>query len=109
MIVLGGGSLAKYCHHKVPAANITVAEIDADVIALRDAFLIPPDGPRFRVLCDDGANFIRRQAGRPDVLLSDGFDRAGQTPQLCSQDLYRTCDDRIDRKSVVKGKGGAVT
>ncbi|CCW18941.1 putative transferase, Spermidine synthase [Sphingobium indicum BiD32] len=95
MIGLGGGSLAKYCYHKVPGANITVAEIDGDVIALRDAFLIPPDGPRFRVLCDDGAHFISRQVGCPDVLLIDGFDRDGQPPQLCSQDFYRTCYDRM--------------
>ncbi|NML10218.1 hypothetical protein HHL08_08640 [Sphingobium sp. AR-3-1] len=95
MIGLGGGSLAKYCYHKIPSAHIAVAEIDADVIALRDAFLIPPDGPRFRVDCDDGADFVARAAGSPEVILIDGFDRDGQPPQLCSQDFYRACYDRM--------------
>ena len=41
MIGLGGGSLAKYCHRKLPATRITVLELDHDVIALRAKFGIP--------------------------------------------------------------------
>jgi hypothetical protein len=38
MVGLGGGSLAKFCHRHFPGARITVIELRADVIALRDAF-----------------------------------------------------------------------
>ena len=41
MIGLGGGSLAKFCYRYLPSAVIAVAEIDVDVIALRNEFLRP--------------------------------------------------------------------
>lgn len=92
MIGLGGGSLAKYCHRYLPLADMTVAEIDPHVVALRHEFLIPDDGPHFRVLVADGAQFVRQAgAGAYDVLLVDGFDQHGQSPQLCTQTFYEHC------------------
>lgn len=91
MIGLGGGSLAKFCYRYLPAAAMSVAEIDADVIALREQFLIPRDDERMAVHCIDGAEFVQQAAGRYDVLLVDGFDRHGQPPQLCSQRFYDDC------------------
>jgi spermidine synthase len=91
MVGLGGGSLAKYCYHKLPDTRISVAEINPNVIALREHFRIPNDDDRLRISCEDGATFVRRQAGVFDVLLVDGFDNAGQPPQLCSQQFYNHC------------------
>jgi spermidine synthase len=51
MIGLGGGSLVKYCHHHLPGARVSVAEISPEVIALRDRFRIPPDDERLEVDC----------------------------------------------------------
>ncbi len=92
MIGLGGGSLAKYCHRYLPLADMTVVEIDRQVVALRHEFLIPDDGPHFRVLVADGARFVQQSpAGAYDVLLVDGFDTQGQSPQLCTQAFYGHC------------------
>jgi len=91
MIGLGGGSLPKACYRRLPQAIISVAEINPEVIALRDHFFIPEDGERFAVLCEDGAEFVRRQRGQFDVLIVDGFDGTGQPPQLCTQRFYRDC------------------
>lgn len=95
MIGLGGGSLAKYCSVKLPDADFAAIEISPEVIALRDAFGIPPDGPRFRILCEDGAAFVRHDGEPLDVLLVDGFDRGGQPDQLCSAAFYDHCRDRL--------------
>jgi len=95
MIGLGGGSLAKYCHATLPATAITVVEISADVIALRDAFLVPPDDARFRVVCADGADYVRQRAPAPDVVLVDGYDHDGQSPQLCTSGFYDHCYSRL--------------
>jgi spermidine synthase len=95
MIGLGGGSLAKYCTSRLPGVDFTAIEISSEVIALRDAFEIPPDGPRFRVLCDDGADYVRRDGEPMDVLLVDGFDRGGQPDRLCSAAFYDACRDRL--------------
>lgn len=91
MIGLGGGSIQKYCHRRLPSTIISVAEINPEVIALRDWFLIPKDNRRFAVHCEDGADFVRRQPRHFDVLLVDGFDNKGQPPQLCSLQFYRDC------------------
>ena len=95
MIGLGGGSLAKYCWSKLPEADVTAIEISPEVIALRDVFGIPPDGGRFRVRCEDGAAFVRRDAASLDVLLVDGFDRQGQPAQLCNAAFYDACRERL--------------
>ncbi len=95
MIGLGGGALARYCAMKLPGADFTAIDISREVVALRDAFGLPPDGPRFRVLCDDGAAFVRRDGAPLDVLLVDGFDRFGQPDQLCSAAFYDACRDRL--------------
>ncbi len=41
MVGLGGGSLAKFCYRYLPSARIDVYEINPQVIALRDSFLVP--------------------------------------------------------------------
>jgi len=101
MIGLGGGSLAKYCRLKLPDADFTAIELSPEVIALRDEFGIPPDGPRFRVLCADGADYVREDAEPLDVLLVDGFDCGGQPAQLCSAAFYDDCHARLREGGVL--------
>lgn len=91
MIGLGGGSIAKYCARHLPEAEFTAVEISPAVIAMRDAFGIPPDGPRFHVRCEDGAEFVRRDLVPLDVLVVDGFDAAGHSDDLCSPAFYDRC------------------
>lgn len=104
MIGLGGGSLPKYCHAHLPDADITVVEINAEVIALRDTFKVPPDGERFRVVAGDGAAFVAKAApGAYDLILVDAFNYDGQPDPLSSLDFYKAC-----RKALVKGTGALV-
>lgn len=91
MVGLGGGSLAKFCHHHLPGADVTVAEFDADVIALRDQFAVPPDGPRFRVLHADAVDVIATHEAQFDVLIVDGYDVNGMPPALGSAAFYASC------------------
>lgn len=91
MVGLGGGSLAKFCYRYLPDSSVEVAEIDPQVIALRQQFLIPDDDERLTVRCMDGADFVREADGQFDVLMVDGFDKSGQPPQLCSQRFYDDC------------------
>lgn len=91
MIGLGGGSLAKYCYRYLPQIEITVVEINPDVIALRNEFAIPADDKRFKVLLGDGAEWVTDTARHFDVLMVDGFDAGGLPDQLSSQRFYDDC------------------
>jgi spermidine synthase len=91
MVGLGGGSLAKFCYRAFPAARITVLELRADVIALRDQFRIPPDDARLRVLHADAAAWLETSGARCDVLLVDGFDAMGLNPVLAEARFLGAC------------------
>jgi spermidine synthase len=95
MIGLGGGSLAKFCHRHLPQASMAVVEINPQVIALRDAFMVPPDGARFQVIADDGAAFVARTEDRFDVLMVDAFDAHGMPAALGAQRFYDDCLDAL--------------
>jgi len=107
MVGLGGGSLAKFCYRHFAHARITVIELRADVIALRNAFGVPPDDARFQVVHADATDWLAALAatreGRDaqegnvdgaagvDVLVVDGFDSAGLPPALGSARFYGDC------------------
>lgn len=95
MVGLGGGSLAKYCLRHLPDTHFTAVEINPDVIDLRDKFGIPPDGPNFKVVCDDGAVYVQDHSELVDVLLVDGFNQDGQAEQLCSREFYGNCHAKL--------------
>ncbi|MDO9064218.1 MAG: transferase [Sulfuricella sp.] len=95
MVGLGGGSLAKYCLRHIPNVHFTAVEINPNVIALRDKFGIPPDSLNFKVVCADGAVYIRDSSEPVDVLLIDGFDRDGQPGQLGSAEFYDHCYSKL--------------
>jgi spermidine synthase len=91
MVGLGGGSLAKFCYRHFPQTRITVLEISAEVIALREAFKVPPDDARLRIIHGDAADYIRAAPASCDVILVDGFDAAGMPAELGSAAFYAGC------------------
>jgi spermidine synthase len=102
MIGLGGGSLAKFCSRHLPATHVTVVEIDANVIALRAHFRIPPDGADLRVVHGDGARYVAGLAEPdefPDVLLVDAYDRNGISRSIAEPEF-------IENSRRILGEGG---
>lgn len=92
MVGLGGGSMAKFCYRYFPEARITVLELRADVIALRERFLVPPDDARFQVIHADAAAWMAACAhGGYDLIVVDGFDTEGLPPALSSRPFYADC------------------
>lgn len=91
MIGLGGRSLAKYCHRRLPGCSFTTVEISPEVIALRTAFRLPDDDDRFTIICADGADHVAERHEAYDVLLVDCFQRDGQPEQLSTASFYDHC------------------
>jgi spermidine synthase len=106
---LGGGSLAKFCYRHLPAASITVLEIDPNVLALRKEFQVPPDDDRFRVVHGDGVQYIARQVtagdsrtgALEDVILVDACDRNGVSPTLSSPGVYANLRQHLSARGVL--------
>lgn len=94
MVGLGGGSLAKFCHRHLPQARLTVVEVSADVIALRNEFGVPDD-PRLAIVEADAAEYLPRAEGDTDVLLLDGFDARGIAPAFLDRGFYRAARRRL--------------
>jgi spermidine synthase len=91
MIGLGGGSMARFCHHNLPGAHILVVESNPYVISLREQFQVPPDSDRFSVIETDGASLVRLPPRRFDVLLVDGYDIDGLPRSLSTQRFFDHC------------------
>ena len=101
LIGLGGGSHAKFCYRYLSKARITAVEIDERVIAMRDAFFIPPDDDRFRIVHDDGARYLDRCEAPVSAILIDAFDQDGVTPALASAAFFERAAALLSSKGVL--------
>ena len=88
LIGLGGGSLIKFCYQRMPGTQLTAVELDPNVIAFRDTFLLPPDDSRLQVLHADGAKFLETAEKGIEVLLVDAFDKTGFAPSLANREFF---------------------
>lgn len=95
LIGLGGGSIVKFCHTRLPATHLTVVENNPDVIALRDTFRVPPDGAHLEVVAGDGAAWVAGADKGIDILLLDAFDRRGCAPGLTSREFLADVKARL--------------
>lgn len=101
MIGLGGGSLAKYCVRNLPQTRITVLELDRDIIALRDQFMIPADDARFRVIHTDALAYLATTGEKADIILHDGFNADGLAPSLGTEAFYRLCFAALEPEGIL--------
>lgn len=92
LIGLGGGSIAKYIHRRLPDCRLAAVELNPEVIAAARAyFLLPPDDARLTVSAADGAAFVREQPESRDVLLVDAYDAKRIVEALASDAFYQAC------------------
>ncbi len=101
LIGLGGGSLVKFCYHRLSGSQITVVEISPEVIAWRDAFLLPPDDARLTVIEGDGAVLLSEAEKGIDALLIDAFDRTGIAPALANREFIETAYGKLAGNGVL--------
>lgn len=101
MLGMGGGSLAKFCYRHLPTAKICVIEIDADVIAFRDQFMVPPDDKRLFVLQADADAFVATNMLYADVIMLDAFDRAGTAAAAINKNFYQNLRNNLTPKGLL--------
>jgi spermidine synthase len=101
LIGLGGGSLIKFCYQRMPGTQLTAVELDPDVIAFRDTFLMPPDDDRLQVIQADGAEFLDTTEKGIDALLVDAFDKTGFAPSLANREFFDNAYAKLSGNGVL--------
>ena len=101
LIGLGGGSLIKFCYQRMPGTQLTAVELDPNVIAFRDTFLLPPDDSRLQVLEADGAEFLESTEKGIDTLLVDAFDKTGFAPSLANREFFDNAYAKLSGNGVL--------
>ena len=101
LIGLGGGSLLKFCYHRMPGTHMTAVELDPEVIAFRDTFQVPPDNERLRIINGDGAAFLETANKGLDVLLVDAFDKTGFAPSLANREFFENAYAKLAGNGVL--------
>jgi len=101
LIGLGGGSLIKFCYYRLPGTQLTAIELDPEVIAFRDTFLLPPDDARLQVLQADGAEYLENTEKGIDVLLVDAFDKTGFAPSLANREFFENAFAKLSGNGVM--------
>lgn len=85
---LGGGTLPMFLRRHYADAEIDVAEIDADVLAVAGRYFGFREDARMRVHLGDGRAFIERAAsGRYDLVFLDAFGNESLPPHLATQEF----------------------
>jgi spermidine synthase len=97
---LGGGSLTKFCYRYLPNTRLTVVELNAEVLALRNEFLVPGDDERLQVVHGDAEHHVRTCTDEMDVILVDAFDADGIAPSLANPAFYENARDRLGASGV---------
>jgi spermidine synthase len=94
-----GGSAEELLKHPT-MESVTLAEIDASVVALSRRHLHAVhrgalDDPRLALEICDGFEYVRSAAGRFDLIVLDLTDAGGPSEALYTPDFYRACAARL--------------
>lgn len=96
LIGLGAASLTKFLHRHRPAAQLTVVEIEPEVVHVaRQHFKLPEEDELLRIVLGDGADFVAGTKQRFDLILVDGFDENARTGMLDTLPFYLNCKNRL--------------
>jgi spermidine synthase len=89
MVGLGGGSMARFVHGRMPRTRVTVVEINPGVVTVaRKYFRFPEEDERLEVVIGEGAQVVAGRSSDCDVLAVDGFVNGRVADSLCTQAFY---------------------
>lgn len=99
---LGAGSITKFLHRHVPGAQLTVVEIDPEVLlAAWSFFRVPAESARLAIGIADGFRYLATTRRRYDLILVDGFDGDGRAGVLDTAAFYRLCRRRLTAEGLL--------
>lgn len=89
MVGLGGGSMARFIHQRMPETGVTIAEINPGVVTVaRKYFGLPDEDERLEIVIGEGAAAVAERPASCDVLVVDGFVNGKVASSLCTPAFY---------------------
>jgi len=106
-----GGTLEESLKH--PLQDVTMVEIDRDVVEVCRRFLpgisgAAFDDPRTRLLVEDGIAYVRTARERFDVILVDSTDPKGPGVALFSPEFYAACATLLSDDGLLVAQSGSL-
>ncbi|MDH5752911.1 MAG: fused MFS/spermidine synthase [Deltaproteobacteria bacterium] len=92
---LGGGSLASFFHHHLPGIRQRVVELSPEVVQVAREYFHLPDSSRLEVIQGDGAQYLRMDTARYDLVFLDAFNAEGADSGLNNAEVYRLIREHI--------------
>ncbi|WP_145490422.1 polyamine aminopropyltransferase [Yersinia rohdei] len=113
VLIIGGGDgamLREVSRHK-NIEHITMVEIDAGVVEFCRQYLPNHsagayDDPRFKLVIDDGVNFVNQTTEKFDVIISDCTDPIGPGESLFTSDFYQGCARSLNEGGIFVAQNG---
>jgi spermidine synthase len=101
-IGLGAASITRFLHHHLPAARLTVVEIDPRVIeTARQFFKLPDESANLRIVTGDGHEFVTAGKTRFDLIVVDGYDEKARTGSLDTAPFYAAAFGRLASRGML--------
>jgi len=97
----GGGRTAWYLHRTLPDAPIISAELDPVVVELSKKYFGIKDEANFKVVNEDGRQFLTQSTERYDVILLDAYHGPTVPFHLLTKEFYRLVADRLNEGGIV--------
>jgi spermidine synthase/MFS family permease len=100
-IGLGGGSAPKLAWRAFPALELTVAELDPDVVEIAYEYFDVPRDPRLRIEVEDGRQFLAGSSEQWDVIAIDAFYADAIPFHLATREFLELARSRLSPGGVV--------
>ncbi|PAV01439.1 spermidine synthase [Arsenophonus sp. ENCA] len=113
VLIIGGGDgamLREVCRHQY-LENITMVEIDENVVEFCRQYLPNHNAgayndPRFKLVIDDGVNFVKTTQQKFDLIISDCTDPIGPGEGLFTSDFYHGCVNCLNKNGIFVAQNG---
>ncbi|MFZ4833464.1 polyamine aminopropyltransferase [Rouxiella sp. Mn2063] len=113
VLIIGGGDggmLREVCRHKA-VEQITMVEIDAGVVDFCRQYLPNHsagayEDVRFKLVIEDGVNFVNQTTDKFDVIISDCTDPIGPGESLFTSAFYEGCSRCLNPGGIFVAQNG---
>lgn len=98
---LGAGAMPKYFNKHYPEANIDIAEIDADMLAVAQKYFYFKGNDKMKVIIEDGRLFVKRSKKKYDWIVLDAYQNDYIPFHLTTLEFLKEVKSRLKDDGIV--------